>query len=92
TPVNHNNEYLIRWITGVTFSKLTTRKDFPTLFSLLKHKYWTVRNSAASAIVRLGDVSDLQSLVDFATSFKGEFDGVLKAVCDLDERIYSTLN
>src|SRR5206468_7167393 len=77
---NPSNTYFIRWLMGVTYAKLATRTQLGKLRLLLRHPYWTVRNAAADALLRIGKVSDMAVLIEDAISFKGEPDAILRVL------------
>lgn len=89
TVANDRNSYFIKWIVGVTYARLGGRQQIGVFRRLLNHPYWTVRNAAADALLRLCQVSDLHDLIDDALNAKGNHDAFLKVLSGLDERFYA---
>jgi hypothetical protein len=85
---NPYNEYFLRWVVGVAYAKLATRQQLNQLRQLLKHPYWTVRNSAATAILRVAKPSDFPTLIEDAIAIKINGDAILRILCELDRRFY----
>jgi len=79
--VKFNNLYFIKRFVGVTYAKITSRKQFENLRELLKHDYWIIWNATANAIVKLSNTSDLSKFIE---------DAIIKVLCDLDERFYAS--
>jgi hypothetical protein len=77
-----------RRLVAYAFAKVADKRQFPLLMRLLGHEYWSVRHLAAGALARLGTADDLDVLTDFAMSFKGKPDGLVRTACLLDEKAY----
>lgn len=88
-PVNcFENLYFIKRLTGITFGKIANRNDFSSIRKMLQHDYWVIQNSAIEAANKFCDASDLQLLVEDAIQKVEKSDGNIKAICNLDEKIY----
>jgi hypothetical protein len=92
TPIkvsDPRNVYFIKWVVGVAFAKFAGRKHMKLLRQMLSHHYWTVRNAAAEALVKLCDVSDIPSIIDDMLAAKGQQDAFMKVLREMDEHLYS---
>jgi hypothetical protein len=83
-----DNIYFIKWIVGVTFAHLAGRKQINLLRHILSHHYWTVRNAAAEALVRLCEASDLAAIIDDMLISKDDQDAFMKVLREMDEQLY----
>ena len=81
------NVYFMKRLAAVAFGKVATRSQFPTIHRMLKHDFWVVRNGALNAIKRYGNADDLEMLVKEAIEYPSEAEGLVTAICGLDEMI-----
>jgi len=82
---DYQNVYFIKRLTGRSFGKVATRREFPTVFKMLRHDYWIVRNAALEAIRRYGNANDLRHLLEMASGGESDNEGLIEAICILDD-------
>jgi len=84
---NFDNVYFMKRLAAAAFGKVATHSQFPTIYRMLKHDYWVVRNGALHAIKRYGNADDLEMLVKEAIEHPSEAESLVTAICALDEMI-----
>jgi hypothetical protein len=84
---NFSNMYFIKRLVGMAFGKVATRREFPTIYKMLSHPYWVIRNAALEAIRRHGNASDLNEILAIASGMTSESEGLIEAICIIDNNI-----
>lgn len=54
---------------------------------MLCHDYWVIRNAAFEAIKKYGNASDLELLLETAIGNPTESDGVIDAICIIEDKV-----
>lgn len=85
---NYANLYFIKWLVGVTYARLADRTQLDTLRQMLTHPFWTVRNAAVERLGQCGKPSDISWLIEDTLACSSEPEGLLRALCRLDEKFY----
>lgn len=86
---NYENVYFIKRLAGTAFGKTATRAKLPTIFKMLCHDYWIIRNAALEAIRRHGSINDLPPLLEIAIGNPSNNEGLIAAMCILDDKFSS---
>jgi hypothetical protein len=85
---DYSNAYFIKRLTGTAFGKVATRKEFDTIFEMLSHDYWIIRNAALEAVRKHGTMDDLKQVLEKLSGKVLEKNGLVEAICIIDEKIY----
>jgi hypothetical protein len=84
---NYTNVYFVKRLAGTAFGKMATRKEFPTIYKMLQHDYWIIRNAALEAIRKHGNADDLGKLLEMASGPASGSEGLVEAICTVDEMV-----
>jgi len=84
---NYSNAYFVKRLAGTAFGKVAKRKEFSLVFDMLEHDYWIIRNAAMNAIKKYGTVNDLEKLVQMAIDAGASKEGLIEAICTIDDKI-----
>jgi len=83
---NYENLYFLKRLAAVSFGRVATRREWPTILKMLIHDYWVVRNAALGAVERVGRRTDLSRLIQECLARPtGANQGLIQALCILDE-------
>ena len=84
---NYRNVYFIKRLVGTAFGKTASRTKFTIIYKMLKHDYWIIRNAALEAIKKHGNKNDLGPLLELASGKALKGDGLIEAICIIDDNI-----
>lgn len=84
---NYNNMYFIKRLAGTAFGKVAPRREFPIIYKMLSHDYWVVQNAALVAIRKYGNANDLDEILAIASGVTSESEGLIQAICIIDNNI-----
>ena len=82
---NYANVYFMKRLAATAFGKIATRVQSPTVYRMLEHDYWVVRNGSLHAINRCGNANDLEALVQKAIEHPSKAKSLVAGICILDE-------
>jgi len=82
-----DNVYFIRRLAGTAFGKVVGRAQFPLIFKMLCHDYWTIWNAALEAIRRHGTTEDVGPLLETAIANPSKSYGLIEAISIIDEKV-----
>jgi len=80
------NLYFVKRLAGTAYGKVASRAQFSMIYRMLGHEYWIVQNAALTAIRRHGSHEDLKPLLEAAIAAPTECDGIVRAICLIDEK------
>jgi hypothetical protein len=89
---DYSNAYFIKRLAGTAFGKAATRKDFDTVYKMLCHDYWIIRNAALEAIRKYGDMDDLKQFIEMLRGKVKETNGLVEAICIIDDKLFPIIN
>ena len=87
-----DNVYFIKRLAGVALGKIAPRSKMRTVFKMLQHEYWVIRNAALEAISKHGNQNDLDPLLEIASAAPAQPQGLIQAICKIDEKINRIAN
>jgi hypothetical protein len=85
---NYVNAYFIKRLAGTAFGKVATRTEFDTIYKMLRHDYWIIRNAALEAIRKHGSMDDLKQFLEMLGEGVLENSGLVEAICIIDDKLY----